>query len=60
MPFKSDERCILFHVKCFFHSQDIWVFVLTFVYWSMSQEVKTISKWNLNIIEEKFFLENYT
>ena len=33
--FKSDEKCFLFHVKSFFRSQDIKVYVLTF--WSCSK-----------------------
>ena len=27
-PFKNDENCFLFHLKCSFPSQDIWVFAL--------------------------------
>ena len=29
-PFKNDEKCYLFHLKSFFRSQDIQIFVLTF------------------------------
>ena len=27
--FKNDEKCFLFHLKSFFHSQDIQIFILT-------------------------------
>ena len=29
-PFKNDEKCFLFHLKSSSHSQDIYMFVLTF------------------------------
>ena len=29
-PFKNAEKCFLFHIKIYFHSQDIQIFVLTF------------------------------
>ena len=30
-PFKNDEKCFLFHVKSSFCSQDIYIFILTFL-----------------------------
>ena len=29
--FKNDEKCFLFHLKNAFHSEDNWIFVLTFL-----------------------------
>ena len=30
-PLKSDENCFLFHLENYYRSQDIYVFVLTFL-----------------------------
>ena len=60
-PFKTDEKCFLFHVKSYFRSRDIYIFVLTFwscklrlilcllqySYFPISQEVKVIRQINL-------------
>ena len=48
--FKNDEKCFLFHLKSFSHSQGIQVFVLTF--WScreysLIRKVRLISKFML-------------
>ena len=31
-PFKKDEKCFLFHLKSYFHTQDIYIFFL--IFWS--------------------------
>ena len=46
-PFKNNEKRFLFHLKSSFHSQDIWIFVLTF--WScrgngLIRKIRLISK----------------
>ena len=56
-PFKKDEKCFLFHIKSFFRSQDIQIFVLTF--WSfrkngLIRKIRLISRlWRHSLVYKK-------